>query len=132
MNDNATFTNKLRKVIFSGDLSQVELAKKLGVSQQAVSMWVNGKKFPRTAMVQKIADIYEVDFSYFFKEDEDKPRMQVGQNVKVMHGTKGFTFVPLDDPIDKAMELTKRIMNLSQTQRNLLEKIIEEMEGHNG
>lgn len=39
-------------------LSQVEVAKKLGITDAAVSMWENGKTYPRTAFLSKLAQIY--------------------------------------------------------------------------
>lgn len=42
-------------------LSQRKLAKKLKLSQAAISLWVTGKCMPHLITMQKIAEILEVD-----------------------------------------------------------------------
>lgn len=42
------------------DMSQLELAEKLGVSDKAVSTWENDMKTPRMGTIQKMADLFGV------------------------------------------------------------------------
>ena len=44
-------------------LSQVELAKKIGVTDKAVSSWETGAKTPRMGNIQKMADVFGVEKS---------------------------------------------------------------------
>nr|DAO66773.1 MAG TPA: Helix-turn-helix XRE-family like protein [Caudoviricetes sp.] len=39
------------------NITQEELAQRLGVSQQAIAKWENGSSQPRTALLPKLADI---------------------------------------------------------------------------
>ena len=42
----------------SAGLSQVEVAKRIGVSDAAVSMWETGKTIPRASLLLKLANLY--------------------------------------------------------------------------
>ena len=52
------FIKKLRK---DNNLTQDELAKKLGVTYQAVSKWENGKSIPDIAILKTISELFEVN-----------------------------------------------------------------------
>ena len=52
------FIKKLRK---DNNLTQDELAKKLGVTYQAVSKWENGKSIPDIAVLKTISELFNVN-----------------------------------------------------------------------
>ena len=52
------FIKKLRK---DNNLTQDELAKKLGVTYQAVSKWENGKSIPDIAILKTISELFNVN-----------------------------------------------------------------------
>ena len=49
-------------------LSQAELAKKLGVSQAAVSLWELGSASPNSSLLLKLADALECTVDELLKE----------------------------------------------------------------
>ena len=53
-------------------LSQDEVAKALGVSGPAVSMWETGKTVPRTPMLKKLANLYGCTTDELLREPEGK------------------------------------------------------------
>ncbi len=55
-------------------LTQLDLAKKLNYSDKAVSRWENGEVLPDVEVLNNIAEVYNVPFSYLFEEHkkEDK------------------------------------------------------------
>ena len=61
--------NAIEKLRTKADLSQVELAEALGITQGAVSQWENGAGFPTSDKLPKLAkllncsidDLYEVE-----------------------------------------------------------------------
>ena len=55
-----TFGEYIYKLRTSADLSQSELAKKLGVSNKAISKWENGKAKPQVDMLKKLAIVFGV------------------------------------------------------------------------
>ena len=60
MND-FTFGNRIYELRMKTRLSQGELAKMLGVTNQAVSKWENGKSKPTTKVLQKLAALFQMD-----------------------------------------------------------------------
>lgn len=46
---------RLAKLRVDKNLTQTELALKIGVTQQAVSQWESGKKLPKSRYVKKLA-----------------------------------------------------------------------------
>lgn len=60
-----------REVLKQKEITQVKLAKELGVTQALISKWVNGELTPRTKMLPKISKILNVTvdnvISYFAK-----------------------------------------------------------------
>ena len=51
---------KLKVLRAEHDLTQEELAKKLGTTQTVISSWEPGGKNPRPAMMQKVEDFFHV------------------------------------------------------------------------
>ena len=53
------------------NLSQTELAKKLGVSQRSVSMWENGESVPKNITRMKIATLFGLPREYFLGDNQE-------------------------------------------------------------
>lgn len=47
----------------AAELSQAELARKLGVSRQAVTNWETGKSVPSSEFLYKLCELYGIEFS---------------------------------------------------------------------
>ena len=80
MNDYA-FGNFLTQLRSEKGLSQVEVGKRLGVTNKAVSKWENGAAKPNTALLPAIASLYEVTVEELFaakriREDEESLRVK--------------------------------------------------------
>ena len=60
MND-YTFGNKILELRTKLNLSQTELAEKIGVTNKAVSKWETGKSKPTTNAIQKLASLFKID-----------------------------------------------------------------------
>lgn len=62
------FSDKLKKIRIKTGLSQRQLAEKLGVSQNAICNWENGKREPKFETIKEIADLFDVPISYFWND----------------------------------------------------------------
>ena len=62
----------IKKFRIANSLSQVELAKKLGVSKQCVSNWENDNVVPSIDMLIKIARLFKVSTDCLLGLDEKK------------------------------------------------------------
>ncbi len=63
------FLKKLRK---DNNLTQAELADKLGVTYQAVSKWETGKNIPDIAILQEISKIFDVNVDEIISGEKTK------------------------------------------------------------
>jgi repressor LexA len=64
-------TNILR-LLNQADMSQRELAERLGVSSGAVSSWCSGHKAPRVDKVDAMAELFGVERTDFYQEPESR------------------------------------------------------------
>ena len=58
------FASRIKFLRQSKELSQVQLAEKLGVKKQSVSNWENNNIMPSVDMLVKIADFFQVSADY--------------------------------------------------------------------
>lgn len=85
---------RIRDLREDNDLTQTEIAKKLGTTQRQYSRWETGaQEFP-THLVIKLADIYKVTTDYLLGRTEDPHRTII--NKITIHqrdnGTNNITF----------------------------------------
>ena len=67
--------DKIRELRTQKDISQQELAKVIGVSDQAISQWENNKKQPRMGSVEKLANYFNVPKSYLIEDSIDMDKV---------------------------------------------------------
>jgi transcriptional regulator with XRE-family HTH domain len=83
MPDNAReiFVSNLRFLMEEKGITQADICRELNVSSATVSDWCSGKKYPRVATVQRLADLLGVRFSMLTTDDglndyEDQQRLE--------------------------------------------------------
>ena len=64
------FSKKLKEIRISSQLTQKQLADKLGVSQNAVYLWENGLREPNLDMLEKISSVLGVNLYQLLGTDE--------------------------------------------------------------
>lgn len=60
----ANFAGRMKQLRQEHNMSQEELAARLGISRSAVGMYEQGKREPDFEVLDKIADLFGVDLSY--------------------------------------------------------------------
>lgn len=87
---NKSVINRIEMQLKRKNMSQRDLAEKLGVSEVTVSRWLSGDRDPSIETLNKIADALETTASYFFitddamaekKPTEEKTGMSTGLKV---------------------------------------------------
>ncbi len=68
---NAVFSKLLRYYLSKYDITQVELAKRLGVGTTSVYNWCNGIKTPRMDKVDAMCDLFHCNRSDLIEEKSD-------------------------------------------------------------
>lgn len=66
-----TFSRRLREVLGRLGLSQSELARRIGVTPQAVQRWCNGIGEPRKKALEEISRVTETPIPWFYTAYED-------------------------------------------------------------
>lgn len=65
--------NRLKYLRQTRELSQVQLAEKLGVKKQSISNWENDNIMPSVDMLVKIADFFGVSTDYLLERNAPAP-----------------------------------------------------------
>ena len=68
------FTENLKYFIEQNNMTYADFAKKIGVSPSTVSMWMRGINMPRMELLDKIADLFNVEVAdlYFDRSKQDE------------------------------------------------------------
>ena len=86
------FIKKLRK---DNNLTQDELAKKLGVTYQAVSKWENGKSIPDIAILKTVSELFNVNIDELLEgsvKNNKKLNKKIFIPITVLFSTINSTF----------------------------------------
>ncbi len=65
------FAERLTYLMKIENLSQSELARRIGISQSAVCYWLYGKKEPSIDSLWKLADYFDVTTDYLIGREKD-------------------------------------------------------------
>lgn len=63
------FSQRLTTLLKKHDINQSELANILAVSESTVGKWILKKALPRMGIIQKLADYFHVEKSYFLESE---------------------------------------------------------------
>lgn len=66
------FGKKFEEIAIKKNMSQKDVADKLGVSKEMISIWVTGRRNPSLNSIKKIAAVFDVPTNYFIEEEENK------------------------------------------------------------
>lgn len=72
---NAVFSKRLRYYLSEFNMTQVDLAKKLGVGTTSVYNWCNGIKTPRMDKVDAMCDLFHCNRSDLIADDASTPTL---------------------------------------------------------
>jgi transcriptional regulator with XRE-family HTH domain len=62
---------KLKQARLAANLTQEELAEKIGVSRQTISNWENGRSYPDIVSIIFLSDIYDMTLDSLLKGDNE-------------------------------------------------------------
>lgn len=70
----ADFASRLKELRKAHKISQVSLAKVIGVTQQAISYYESGKDIPSLDVLLRLADFFDVSLDYLVGRSDDPRR----------------------------------------------------------
>ncbi|MGM9571245.1 MAG: helix-turn-helix domain-containing protein [bacterium] len=78
------FSKRLKQLRAKNKVSQAELARKLGMSQQAIAKWETEKATPDPEMITKIADYFNITTDYLLgrEEKQSSSKTELSKRVK--------------------------------------------------
>ena len=76
----------LRYLRNKNQMSQEEVAEKIGVSRQSVAKWENGESLPDIIKCDALADLYDVSLNDLVRYDSDKEGIPIPPRNKHIFG----------------------------------------------
>lgn len=76
-----SFSEKLKDARESLDISQAELARKVGLSQRSITAYENENTIPRGNTIKKLARVLNVSVEYLLNEEESDSQANKDKNV---------------------------------------------------
>ena len=67
-----SFGTRIAELRNISNITQLELAEKLGVTDRAVSKWETGSGYPDIALLPQIADVFSVSIDYLLRGKANK------------------------------------------------------------
>lgn len=118
MSDNQLnfFGEKLKLIRSKAKRTQIQMANDLNISQNVISQYENGKKKPSIDTVKIIANVYNVDMNWFFKNlnitNGDIGVLEESQAVyskTKKESSERDLLLSIDDSLKQQTELLKKI-----------------------
>ena len=88
--DENIFGERLRSYRLAHDMSQEQLATKLGTSKQVISRYESGQRTPKISVLAEYAKTLDLDVHYFLSDSEDIP---VARNIISMPKMKKIPLI---------------------------------------
>lgn len=103
---NQVFSQRLRYFLNINNMTQAELAKKLGVGNTSVSDWVNGRKSPRTSKIDAMCRLFGCSRSDLVEEPTDTTSDMRPRTVKVYGRIAGGVPIEMIEDVIDEVDLT--------------------------
>lgn len=111
--------NRLKELRKFQGLSQVELAKRTGISNQAISFYEREKRNPKIETWQKLADYFNVSVPYAQGDIDTKLIAKIAKMVFLIETTPFYTDCGFTNNLDENSKMVCSLMMLLLKQLNL-------------
>jgi transcriptional regulator with XRE-family HTH domain len=142
MGPSGDFKDRIREIM--GDMTQAELARRMGVAQQTAQKYLSGERTPKIDKVSLLADMFGVNPLWLAGYDEPKYKDSTKQNdVTISNTGSGSLIAPVDsnnttvntssrgEYTDQEFELIEMYKQLSLIDRAKVVSYIAELLGIN-
>ena len=91
-NQKSIFSLNLRYLLSNNNVSQIEVANKIGVSPQTFNTWVQGIAYPRMDKIQMLADYFSIRKSDLIEKRQNiNTTMTIGERIKLRREKAGIS-----------------------------------------
>ena len=112
-------SNKIRELRFTnGEITQKQLAERVGVSRQTINAIENGRHAPTIKVAIRIADVFGVTVDQLFDLDNDgRPARREKAMTTGVDRSEAVVEEPIetkgeDDPVDEEADMKARLASL--------------------
>lgn len=125
---NKTFARNLKNLMDSQNMTYTQLANHIGVSRSTVSMWMSYKSFPRTEMLDRIANYFNVPVESLLAETKNDTQFHVLDIIKELEEVGAINKETLRNSLSKEeSELLSSFNVLNSSGKQEAIKRVEEL-----
>ena len=110
-----TFVKRLLELLDENDITQIELAKQIGITNVTISRYIGGERKPRIEIVVKMAGFFHVSTDYLLGLSDIRETFENNNNASVSK---------IHSKLD-SMGLLNTKKELSNSQVNVILKLID-------
>ena len=107
------FSYRLTVLLDENNMTQTQLAKKIGTSNVTICRYLTGERVPRLDVVTKIADVFKISLDYLLGLSDDK----------ALQNSSGISDLNIDMIIKSLFSLDEH-SHLSKNQIELIKKLL--------
>ena len=119
-----TLGTKLNKLRTARNLTQVQIAEKLHISQNAYNKWESDKAKPAMENLMKIADFYETDV-YDLLDEKSIVQTNNDKSIGYIEGAVTINNTFSEELIESIIKNQQDITNLVEAQNKLIEGLLK-------
>ena len=116
--------DRLKFLRASRGRSQADLAKKLGVTQQAVGRWEREQTSPDYAMLKRLSQFFGVSIDYLLSNDDNDSPMMAHESI-APYGKSAKQKADLDILLERGGYLTYSDQPLTEQQKQILREFVK-------
>ncbi|MXS70583.1 helix-turn-helix domain-containing protein [Flavobacteriaceae bacterium W22] len=119
---------KLRKLREQKGWSQMDVAHQLDISQSAYNKWEAGQAKPTLPNLQKLAEIFEVDFLDLVQDqipNLDLSNAKFEGSSYIVNSFDSTIYIHSQETINKMLENQKEMAKLMESQSKLIETLLK-------
>lgn len=107
------FNIKLKKMRKKFKMTQAQLANKLGISPSTIGMYEQGRREPDSAMLIKIANLFDVSVDYFLESKKSRRRIKNAEEMaskikSILKGNSGLKKELSKETIEAIVEAVRQ------------------------
>lgn len=108
----ATFATRLTQLRQERKMSQQELAHELKISRSAVGMYEQGRRGPDFAILDNVAELFDVDFNYMLGKTDIRgkyPKAGIPVIFKDKNGNRSIPTIVNQKELEKMLEYQEQL-----------------------